>query len=91
MEESYHTKLKLFKYISQDLDNTQLSYINQLNTSATIVSDVKSSYGEEDKVSNEHQQEMQKLMSLLKFAPQPMIGRIIKKLEEIQKIALSEI
>ena len=91
-ETNHHTKLKLFKYISKELDKKQFDYINQINNNASIVSDIKNSYGKTQKNLNLYNKEkIEKLLSLLEFAPSPMIDKTIEKLEEIKKIALSDI
>jgi len=89
---SNQTKLKLLKYISKKFDKNQFDYINQINNHSTIISDIQNSYGVEQKNSNSFDKvKIEKLLSLLEFAPTPMIDKIIEKLEEIKKIALSDI
>jgi len=86
------TKLKLFKYIKESLDTNQLSYLNSISSNSQLISDVKSSYGNsKSNLSFFHEKELKKLMELLEYAPQPLVERIITKLEEIKKVSLSQL
>ena len=71
-------KRKLLKFVSQNLDATQLNHAKLEKNKANL-------YG------YENFQETEKVVSLLKFAPSSLIKRIILKLEEIKKISLSDI
>ena len=72
------SKRKLIKFVSQNLDATQLDH-------AKLEKNKVSLHG------YENFQETEKVVSLLKFAPSSLIKRIILKLEEIKKISLSDI
>ena len=86
------TKVKLFKYIKEGLDKNQIAYLNNLTSNAQLISDVQNSYGDHKTGLNfYHEKQLKKLMELLEFAPQPLVERIINKLEEIKKISLSEL
>jgi transcriptional regulator with XRE-family HTH domain len=86
------TKVKLFKYVKEGLDQNQVAYLNSLSSNAQLISDVQNSYGDHKTGLNfYHENQLKKLMELLEFAPQPLVERIINKLEEIKKISLSEL
>jgi len=72
------SKRKLLRYVSQNLNETQLDY-------------AKLEKNKENLFGYENFQETEKVVSLLKFAPSSLIKRIILKLEEIKKISLSEL
>ena len=72
------SKRKLLKFVSQNLNATQLDY-------------AKLEKNKENLFGYENFQETEKVVSLLKFAPSSLIKRIILKLEEIKKISLSDI
>ena len=89
---SKQTILKLYKYILKNIDNNQLSYLNQiLNNNSTINASQITCSKNNQKQTFHHKEELDKLISLLEFAPSSLIKRIILKLEEIKKISLSDI
>jgi len=70
------SKRKLIKYLSTELDSTQISYIkssqkNVINTK--IIEPV-------------HKEEVEKIIQLLEFTPLAMLNKIIKRIEEIKEI-----
>jgi len=87
---NHQTKLKLLKFLTKNLDKNQFAYMQNITTMSSIVNDVKIQYGKENETSYS-QAEITKLLSLIEFAPLAMINKTIKKLEEIKKIALSDI
>ena len=89
---SKQTILKLYKYIAKNIDNKQLAYLNQiLNTNSTINASQITCNKNNQKQIFHHKKELDKLISLLEFAPSSLIKRIILKLEEIKKISLSDL
>jgi len=87
---NHQTKLKLLKFLTKNLDKNQFAYMQNITTMSSIVNDVKIQYGKENDTLH-NQAEITKLLSLIEFAPLAMINKTIKKLEEIKKIALSDI
>lgn len=87
------TKIKLFKYISDGLDKEQVSYLNKLSSNAKLVNNIKQDYYQNLKqgLSFHHQEEIEKLLSLLQYAPKTFIEKIIKRLEEIKKLTLEDL
>lgn len=86
-----NTRIKLLKYISKGLDTQQLFHIENLSSKSTIINRAKTNYEKNSNATSNHKQEIEKLFSLMEYAPQAMIKKMIKKLEEIKKIALEEI
>jgi len=84
---SKQTILKLYKYILKNIDNNQLSYLNHSTINALQITHSNNN----QKQTVHHKEELDKLISLLEFAPSSLIKRIILKLEEIKKISLSDI
>ena len=87
------TKVKLFKYISKGLDDNQIEYLNDLTTNSNIVKDVSVQYGKKNTkgLAFNNEEKLEKLISLLEFAPNPLVDKIINRLEDIKGLALKDI
>ena len=88
-----NTKLKLYKYIVNSVDTEQLSYLQNISSNASVVNSTKALYDkkqpkEENIYDNE---EIEKLFSLIEYAPKELIEKITKRLEEIKRITLERI
>jgi len=87
------TKIKLHKYISKGLSDQQSNYLSRISNNSSIVGDVQTHYKQksysEENLHN--QEEIEKLFSLLEYAPKKLIIKIIKRLEEIKAISLKDI
>lgn len=88
-----NTKIKLYKYISKDLGNEQLTIFNNLVSNASVIKDIKANYNKHIKSESSfhNQEEIDKFLSLLEYAPRPLIKKLILKLEEIKKLTLKDI
>lgn len=74
-DDSLKTKIKYLKHISKDSDQKEIEYLN------------KFIYSNNEQINiTGHKQNIQKLISLLIYAPDIMIDNIIQKLEDIEAI-----
>lgn len=79
-DDSLKTKIKYLKHISKDSDQKEIEYLN------------KFIYSNNEQINiTDHKQNIQKLISLLIYAPDIMIENIISKLEKIEKISYTKI
>jgi transcriptional regulator with XRE-family HTH domain len=91
-DDSLKTKIKYVKHISKDSDAKEIEYLNKFVNSN--ISNFIQSNNSEINIHNENNylsdnKKIQKLISLLVYAPEVMLDNIIDKLEEIEKISSS--
>lgn len=85
-----NTKLKLYKYIVNTVNIEQLSYLQNISSNASVVNSTKALYGtKEENIYDK--EEIEKLFSLIEYAPKELIEKITKRLEEIKRITLESI
>ncbi|BFU77534.1 hypothetical protein ALC152_07490 [Arcobacter sp. 15-2] len=88
-----NTKLKLYKYIVNSVDTEQLSYLQNISSNASVVNSTKALYGKKQPREENiyDKEEIEKLFSLIEYAPKELIEKITKRLEEIKRITLESI
>lgn len=85
------TKLKLYRYLAKGLDAEQINYLNTLNQNSTMIKNIVDETKQSCLGLNFHDnKKISHLIALLEFAPEPLIDKIIVKLEEIKNVALGD-
>ena len=93
-DNSLKSKIKFVKHLAKNCNAREFEYLNKFIHS-NITNSIHSNDGHTH-TSNESSRDYQnkrieKLLSLLVFAPEPMLENIISKLEDIEKISLQDI
>jgi transcriptional regulator with XRE-family HTH domain len=91
-EGNFQTKIKLYKYITQDLDEHQLKVIKTLTIHSGLINDVTLHYKNIETHSSElfTQEDIQELFELLPYAPKAMVEQFINKLKEVKQLVDGE-
>jgi transcriptional regulator with XRE-family HTH domain len=91
-ETNFQTKIKLYKYITQNLDENQIITIKKIYLNAKLIDDVTLQYDKTKSFDANllKQNKMQELFELLPYASDAMIEKFIEKLKEVKEVVNGE-